>query len=169
MLNALRVDFAVNRDPLSRLVLAVYRFGRWAALQSGLGRAVSLAVYRIANTAVLRLLVGIDLPIQADVGPGLRLFHGGRGVAVHKGVRIGRDVTIYQNVAIGTWNRDDEVPTIGDGVTIGVGAAILGPVSIGDRARIAAHALVRDDVPSGGIAQSPTATIVEPRGSEPGI
>ena len=162
MLNALREDFAANRDHVSRLVLGVYRFGRWATTRTGPTRAASLVVYRLANTFVLRLLVGIDLPVQAEVGPGLRLFHGGRGVAIHKGVKIGRDVTIYQNVAIGTWNRDYEVPTIGDGVTLGVGAAVLGPVTIGDRVRIAAHALVRTDIPTGGIALSPEAEIVQP-------
>jgi serine O-acetyltransferase len=163
MLNALQEDFAVNRDWLSRVVLSVYRFGRWSTKRAGMSRLVGLTLYRLLNNTVLRLLVGIDLPVQAVVGPGLRLFHGGRGVAIHKSATIGRDVTIYQNVAIGTWNRDDEVPTIGNGVTIGVGAAILGPISVGDGARIAAHALVRTDVPAGGSAQSPIADIFEPR------
>jgi serine O-acetyltransferase len=163
MLHALRKDWAVNGDWLSKVVVSVYRFGRWSAKQSGPTRLVAMTVYRLANNAGLRLLVGIDLPAQAVVGPGLRLFHGGRGVAIHKSVTIGRDVTIYQNVAIGTWNRENEVPKIGDGVTIGVGAAILGPVSVGDGARVAAHALVRDDVPAGGFAQSPVAEILTAR------
>jgi serine acetyltransferase len=163
MLSAVRSDFAANSDWLSKLVLGVYRFGRWSTKRSGPSRLVALTVYRLLNNAVLRLLVGIDLPVQAVVGPGLRLFHGGRGVAIHKSVTIGRDVTIYQNVAIGTWNREDEVPKIGNGVTIGVGAAILGPVSVGNCARVAAHALVRDDVPAGGFAQSPIAEILPAR------
>jgi serine O-acetyltransferase len=163
MLSALREDLAVNDDWLSKLVVTVYRYGRWSTKQSGPTRLAAMTVYRVLNNAGLRLLVGIDLPVRATVGPGLRLFHGGRGVAIHKSATIGRDVTIYQNVAIGTWNREDEVPRIGDRVTIGVGAAVLGPVTVGDGARVAAHALVRADVPAGGFARSPSAEILDAR------
>lgn len=145
----LRCDLAANSDPLSKAALTVYRFGRWTLRQKKPVKIPGTIVYKVANTVISRMLLGIDLPREATVGPGLRLFHGGRGVAIHRAAVIGGDCTIYQNVAIGNWNRDGEVPVLGDRVKVGVGAAILGPVRVGDGAAVGPHALVRDDVRPG--------------------
>ncbi len=159
---ALRQDYTVNNDSLSRAVLTVYRFGRWSGQRRGPTAAIASILYRLLNGVVLRMLVGIDLPSQADVGSRTSPLHGGRGVAIHKRARIGSSVTLYQGVAIGTRDLDTDVPTVGDGVTVGCGAAILGSVVIGDGARIGAHALVLHDVPAGALALSPAAGLCLP-------
>ncbi len=75
-------------------------------------------------------------------------------VVIGETAEIGDDVTIYQHVTLGGTNPADGVagkrhPTIGDGVIIGSGAAVLGPVTVGARARIGANAVVTRDVPEG--------------------
>ena len=149
------------------MVLVVYRYGAWCLrLPRALGAPLRVP-HRLVNTVVLRAILGVDLPPQARVGPGLRLHHFGRGVAIHKRAVIGRDAEIFQNVAIG--ERDDSgEPVIGDRVLIGAGACILGGIVLGDDVRVGANAVVLDDVPTGGRAIGPKATIRGP-GREPAV
>jgi serine acetyltransferase len=157
-MGALRADFARNRDPLTRLVLAVFRYGQWTTRRSTAVRLPTRIPYVLANMLFLRLGAGIDLPADLRCGPGLRLHHLGRGVTVNRGAELGANVTLFQGVAIG--NVDDRgAPHIGDGVLVGAGACVLGPVVVGDGARIGAHATVLDDVPAGGLAVGPRAEV----------
>ena len=82
---------------------------------------------------------------SSSFGPGLFLPHP-YGIVVHARVRLGRDVTLYQNVTIGEDNRRPGVPVLGDDVVVGAGAVILGPVTVGNRACVGANAVVVDDV-----------------------
>lgn len=157
----LRADFARNPDPLTRAVLLVFRIGQWAHRQGRMMRLLVGVPYKIANLLLLRLGVGCDLPARLTCGPGLRLHHCGRGVAVHPRATLGANVTLFQQVAIGQRDNTGE-PVIGNGVLIGVGACVLGPVHLGDGARVAPNATVLDDVPAGGSAVGPRATIREP-------
>ncbi len=73
---------------------------------------------------------------------------------IGESAEIGDEVTIYQNVTLGGTNPANGVPgkrhpTIGNGVIIGSGAQVLGPITVGDRARIGANAVVTRDVPEG--------------------
>src|SRR5205085_12400428 len=99
----------------------------------------------------------------AEVGRNFFIDHG--FVVIGETARIGDDVTIYQVVTLGGTNPADGVPgkrhpTIGDGVIIGSGAQVLGPITVGARARIGANAVVTRDVPEGatmiGIPAKPT-------------
>ena len=88
----------------------------------------------------------------ARIGPGLVIPHG--HVVIDGDVRIGRNCTINPWVTIGLsgsrrWGFDRRGPVIGDRVFIGTGAKVLGPVTVGDGARIGANAVVIDDVPAG--------------------
>jgi serine O-acetyltransferase len=89
--------------------------------------------------------------------------HKPTGVFISADSRIGRGVTIYQQVTIGENNTMGSKrfgsPTIGDDVYIGAGAKIIGRVTIGDGARVGAGAIVVTDVPPGGLAVSPRAEI----------
>lgn len=80
----------------------------------------------------------------AEFGPGFVLIHS-QGVVINGAVRGGRDVKIEHQVTIGAEKRQS--PLIGDGVFIGAGAKIVGPVVIGANARIGANAVVVHDVP----------------------
>jgi len=160
--HAVRQDFARNHDALTRAVLLVFRYGQWADGRRGIGRAVLALPHKIANLFLLRLGVGCDLPPQLVCGPGLRLHHAGRGVAVHRRAVLGANVTLFQDVAIGQRDNTGE-PVLEDGVVVGVGARVLGPVRLGAGAKIGANAVVVDDVPAGGTALGPRAAVHPPR------
>ena len=157
----LRQDFARNRDPLTRAVLAVFRYGQWADRRRGAARPLLGLPHKVANLLLLRLGVGCDLPPQLACGPGLRLHHAGRGIAVHRRAVLGANVTLFHDVAIGQRDNTGE-PTLEDDVVVGVGARVLGPVHLGRGAKVGANAVVLDDVPAGGTALGPRATVRPP-------
>ncbi|HEX2737978.1 MAG TPA: serine acetyltransferase, partial [Acidimicrobiia bacterium] len=87
------------------------------------------------------------------------LPHGGRGVVLHPTVRLGRDVTLFHRTTLGIREALDDGnitlagdacgPVLGDGVYVGTGAAILGPIEIGERSKIGAGAVVLENVKPG--------------------
>jgi len=93
---------------------------------------------------------GVDIAPAARIGPGFRISHG-TGIVVGNGVVIGRDCLLMQNVTLGapTLARIGDMPRLGDRVTVGAGASVIGPVEVGDDVFVGAHALVTEDVPSG--------------------
>ena len=82
------------------------------------------------------------------VGPGLNLPHAGRHVVLHPECSFGRDVTLFHQVTVGGRNGSHP-PAIGDGVLLGVGAKVLGAVTVGAGAAVGAGAVVVDSVPDG--------------------
>jgi serine O-acetyltransferase len=90
---------------------------------------------------------GAEISPLAEVGPGLCVMHTS-GIVVGHQVRVGARLKIYQGVTLGDGPRSGQ-PLIGDDVTIGAGAMVLGGVVVGDGARIGAGAVVVDDVPTG--------------------
>jgi len=99
-----------------------------------------------------RMVTAIDIHPGAEIGENFFIDHG--FVVIGETATIGDDVTIYQQVTLGGTNPTDGVagkrhPTIGDGVIIGSGAQVLGPITIGTRARIGANSVVTKDVPPG--------------------
>jgi serine O-acetyltransferase len=110
-----------------------------------------------------RFFTAIDIHPGAKIGRNFFIDHG--FTVIGETAEIGDDVTIYQNVTLGGTNPADgqpgkRHPTIGDGVIIGSGAQVLGPINVGPRARIGANAVVTRDVPEGatmtGIPARPT-------------
>ena len=90
---------------------------------------------------------GIDIPSNIKpIGPGFMIDHFSC-IVIHTDATIGSGVTIRQGCVIGTNGRG--VPTIEDGVDIGSGSAIIGPITVGKGAKIGAHAVVTHDVPAG--------------------
>ncbi len=99
-----------------------------------------------------RFFTAIDIHPGAKIGRNLFIDHG--FTVIGETAEIGNDVTIYQNVTLGGTNPTNGVagkrhPTIGDGVIIGSGAQVLGPIRVGARARIGANAVVTKEVPEG--------------------
>lgn len=161
-------------------VAALIRADGRANALSGKGRAVTAAfrltaaaradgrppiVGRLATVAY-RLLVdwvmGIDLPPDVHVGPGLAIFHG-TGLVVHSSTVIGADVLLRHGVTLGALGEGDAEstgPRIGDRVRIGAGAIVLGPIAVGDDAVIAAGAVVIRDVPAGATVVGNPARVV---------
>jgi serine O-acetyltransferase len=99
-----------------------------------------------------RLITAIDIHPGAVIGRNLFIDHG--FVVIGETSEIGDNVTIYQGATLGGTNPTDGVggkrhPTIGNGVIISLGAAILGPIKVGDGARIGANSVVNKEVPEG--------------------
>lgn len=103
-------------------------------------------------------VTGADIPLNCQIGGGLLLPHP-NGIVIHPQARIGVNCLIFQQVTIGVADATG-APVIGHAVDIGAGARILGPVRIGDRARIGANAVVLIDVPADAVAVGVPARIV---------
>ncbi|MDI9463441.1 MAG: serine O-acetyltransferase [Bacillota bacterium] len=96
-----------------------------------------------------RFLTGIEIHPGAVIGEGFFIDHG-MGVVIGETTQIGDNVTLYQGVTLGGTGKDKgkRHPTIGSNVVIGAGAKILGPIVIGDYAKIGAGSVVLHDVPA---------------------
>jgi serine O-acetyltransferase len=155
MLAALRADVraARERDPAARstaeLVLC------YPGLHAVWGHRASNWLWRHGRTLLARLCsaftrfaTGVDIHPAAVLGPGLFIDHA-TGVVIGETAVVGRDVTIYHGVTLGgtSLDRGKRHPTVGDRVTIGAGAKVLGPITIGHDSRIGANAVVVKPVP----------------------
>lgn len=112
--------------------------------------------------AVLRhrfwsVATGADIPLTCHIGGGLLIPHP-NGVVIHPNAEIGPNCLIFQQVTIGSDGRG--VPRIGGHVDIGAGAKLIGPITVGEHARIGANAVVLIDVPAGRTAVGNPARIV---------
>jgi serine O-acetyltransferase len=96
---------------------------------------------------IARMLTQIDIHPGATIGRRFFIDHG-CGVVIGETSEIGDDVTLYHGVTLGgtSWNSGKRHPTLGNGVVVGAGAKILGPVNIGSNARIAANSVVIEDI-----------------------
>lgn len=145
-------DWSANVGrPESQLLLAWFRLAQWAAQHWGPFAYAVVTPYRLISS----LLLGIELPTAATVGPGLRLYHR-YGIVINPHCVLGRDCHLRHGVTIG--NKVDRtgheigLPTIGDGVDLGAGCVVIGDVRVGDHARIGALAVVTKSVPAWGVA-----------------
>jgi serine O-acetyltransferase len=130
--------------------LAVYRFGRWSLAQrSAPVRWTTSKVYG-GLKSMCELATGVLLDRTTQVGEDLHIIHTGM-ISIHPEARLGNRVGLMHGVTIGT-NMGPAVPVIGDDVFIGCNASVLGGVTVGDGARIAANSLVITDVPPGSVA-----------------
>ncbi len=139
--------------------IAVYRFGRWNdsrphSFSQGLCDRLYWLSFRIVET-----LTGISFTKEADIGPGLRIYHFGN-IFLHSNVRLGSHCTLRQGVTIGNREEGGPVPTVGDGVDFGAYAQVLGGIKIGDAARIGAMSVVLNDVPADATAVGVPARIL---------
>jgi serine O-acetyltransferase len=100
-----------------------------------------------------RWLTGIEIHPGARIGRRFFIDHG-MGVVIGETAEIGDDCTLYHGVTLGgtTWNKGKRHPTLKNGVVIGAGAKILGPITIGENAKIGSNAVVVKDVPDNATA-----------------
>jgi putative colanic acid biosynthesis acetyltransferase WcaB len=153
-------DWAANQGyPDSRLILVAFRFTQRTRTQWGPLGELIFAIYWL----VVARLVGVELSSSTRVGPGLRMPHP-TGIVINPAARIGAGCLIRHNVTIGNTTRRDGTDrgsaTVGDGVEFGAGCVVVGPIHVGDRARIAALSLVTHDVPAWGVMAGNPAHLV---------
>jgi serine O-acetyltransferase len=156
----LSADWArsANQTVAQRVSLLIFRTGQ---LVNRRGRHDLLfCLWRIADLVYLRALLGAELSPTAEVGPGLAIPHAARGVVLGHYVTIGRNSMIFHRVTIGR-DGPSEPPRLGDDVYVGVGACILGPVTVGAGARVGANAVVIRDVPDRAIVFGVPARVVK--------
>lgn len=97
-----------------------------------------------------RLVTNVDIHPGARIGRRLFIDHGA-GVVIGETAEVGDDVTLYHGVTLGgtSWTLGKRHPTLADGVLVGAGAKILGPITVGAGARVGANSVVIEDVPAG--------------------
>lgn len=97
-----------------------------------------------------RFVTGIEIHPGATIGRRFFIDHG-MGVVIGETAEIGDDCTLYHGVTLGgtTWNKGKRHPTLQNGVVIGAGAKVLGPITVGTNARVGSNAVVVKDVPAG--------------------
>lgn len=150
------LDSIRARDPAPRsrweillypgvLALGLHRIAHW------LFEARMFFLARVVNH-ISRLLTAIDIHPGARIGKNFFIDHG--FTVIGETAEIGDNVTIYQCVTLGGTNPTNgkggkRHPTLKDNVIIGSGAQIIGPIVVGERARVGANAVVTDDVPAG--------------------
>jgi serine O-acetyltransferase len=169
MFDHLKEDISVvfDRDPAARThfeilttypgvhALIIHRFSHWLWKERfyWLGRLFS---------HIGRFFTGIEIHPGATIGHRVFIDHG-MGVVIGETAVIGDDCTLYHGVTLGgtSWNKGKRHPTLKQGVVIGAGAKVLGPITIGKNAKIGSNAVVVKDVPENATAVGIPARILE--------
>lgn len=145
-----------DRDPAARSVSTAEILTSWPGVHALLAHRVSHALHRAGVPFVPRLLAlvsrsttGIEIHPAARIGQGLFIDHG-TGVVIGETAEVGDNVTLYQGVTLGGtgFATGKRHPTVQDNVTIGSGAKLLGPITVGHSAKIGANSVVITDVPA---------------------
>jgi serine O-acetyltransferase len=169
MLNWLKEDIACvfERDPAAQSVFEIITTypGVHAVLIHRLSHSCWKAGFKwlarfIAHIA--RWLTGIEIHPGAVIGRRFFIDHG-MGVVIGETAIIGDDCTLYHGVTLGgtTWNKGKRHPTLHNGVVIGAGAKVLGPIEIGAGARVGSNSVVLKAVPAGATVVGIPAHIVD--------
>jgi serine O-acetyltransferase len=150
------VAAARDRDPAARSVGTVEILATWPGVQAILAHRVAHALHAagvplapLALSFASRAVTGIEIHPAARIGEDFFIDHGS-GVVVGETAEIGCCVTLYQGVTLGGtgFQRGKRHPTVESYVTIGSGAKLLGPITVGQGAKIGANTVVIEDVPS---------------------
>ena len=160
MFNQLREDIAVvfDRDPAARSTFEVLT--TYPGIHAILLHRLAAWLWRAGLKWLARFIAffgrwatGIEIHPGARIGRRVFIDHG-MGVVIGETAEVGDDCTLYHQVTLGgtSWNEGKRHPTLGKGVVVGAGAKILGPLLIGDGARIGSNAVVVKDVPANATA-----------------
>ena len=171
MFTRLREDIACvfDRDPTARNTwevltcypglhaLVIHRFTHWLW-----GHGLKWLARWISHFS--RWFTGIEIHPGATIGRRFFIDHG-MGVVIGETALIGDDCTLYHGVTLGgtSWNKGKRHPTLERGVVIGAGAKVLGPITLGEEAKVGSNAVVVRDVPAGATAVGIPARIIEDR------
>ncbi|KAA6183651.1 serine O-acetyltransferase [Thiohalocapsa marina] len=171
MFGRLREDIrsVFDRDPAARNAFEILT--TYPGLHAVLTHRLSHALWRrglkwparmLSNIA--RLFTGIEIHPGAQIGRRFFIDHG-MGVVIGETAVVGDDCTLYHGVTLGgtTWQKGKRHPTLGCDVVVGAGAKVLGPIEIGNGARIGSNAVVVKAVPPGGTVVGVPGRVIEHR------
>jgi serine O-acetyltransferase len=149
------VSAARDRDPAARSAGSLQILSSWGGVQALLSHRVAHALHESGVPALpmalaygSRAVTGVEIHPAASIGDEFFIDHGS-GVVIGETAEIGDRVTLYQGVTLGGtgFARGKRHPTVGDNVTVGSGAKLLGPIEVGHGAKIGANTVVIQDVP----------------------
>ena len=148
------LDCVFQRDPAARSTLEVMTTypGVHAILVHRLSHRLWQSGWRFPArflSFLSRTLTNVDIHPGATIGRRFFIDHGAC-VVIGETAEVGDDVTLYHGVTLGgtSWNKGKRHPTLADGVVVGAGAKILGPITVGERVRVGANSVVVKDVPA---------------------
>ena len=160
MFNGIREDIqsVFHRDPAARSSLEVIL--NYPGLHAVLLHRLAHRLWKLNFKLIARMIssfslwfTGIEIHPGATIGRRFFIDHG-MGVVIGETAEVGDDVTLYHGVTLGgtTWNKGKRHPTLENGVVVGAGAKVLGPIVIGENARVGSNAVVTKQVPAGATA-----------------
>ncbi len=150
------VGAAHQRDPAARGVSSAEILTSWPGVHALISHRLAHMLFEAGVPVaprsiayVSRTITGVEIHPAAKIGKGLLIDHGS-GVVIGETAEIGDDVTIYQGVTLGGtgFATGKRHPTLGNEVTVGSGARLLGPIEVGRGAKIGANSVVITDVPA---------------------
>jgi serine O-acetyltransferase len=150
------VATARERDPAARSAGTIEILSSWGGVQALLAHRVAHALCDadvplapLAIAYATRAVTGVEIHPAARIGEEFFIDHGS-GVVIGETAEIGDRVTLYQGVTLGGtgFQRGKRHPTLGDNVTVGSGAKLLGPIEVGHGAKVGANTVVVEDVPA---------------------
>ena len=149
------IGCVASRDPAARgkfEILFTYP-GVHAVIWHRLAHRLWISKWRSSARFVswfARFLTNVDIHPGATIGERFFIDHGA-GVVIGETAVVGDDVTLYHGVTLGgvSWSPGKRHPTLLNGVMVGAGAKILGPITVGENARVGANSVVMEDVPEG--------------------
>ncbi|MGR8947571.1 MAG: serine O-acetyltransferase [Gammaproteobacteria bacterium] len=166
------VNSVFDRDPAARHVFEILT--AYPGVHALLIHRFSHRLWKLGfkwlarmSAHIARWLTGIEIHPGAQIGRRFFIDHG-MGVVIGETAEIGDDVTLYHGVTLGgtSWEKGKRHPTLADGVVVGAGAKVLGPIIIGKDARIGSNAVVVKDVEPGTTVVGIPARVA---GSEPSL
>lgn len=167
---AMREDFRGNRGGgmLTVAFLWNYRLGRRLLMMRRKGIVTAWAAYvpAVVVAKAMGLLFGCSVPFSCELGRRIVFPHGLYGIFISGLARVGNDCAVMHQVTIGSnflpGKADTKAPVIGDWAFIGAGAKVIGGITIGERVKIGANALVVEDVAAGSTCRTPKAEVMGP-------
>ena len=166
------IESVKKRDPAARSTFEIIL--TYSGLHAVLMYRVSHWFYQMKLFTAARMIsqfsrfmTGIEIHPGAKIGKGFFIDHG-MGVVIGETTEIGDNCLIYQGVTLGGTGKDKgkRHPTLGNNVMVGAGARVLGPFKVGDNAKIAANAVVLEEVPANCTAVGVPARIVKQNGKK---
>jgi len=159
-----------ERDPAARsdIEVALLYSGFHAVIAHRAAHALHKKGYKLTARAIsqtAKLITGIEIHPGATIGKNFFIDHGA-GVVIGETAEIGDNCTLYQGVTLGGTGKDTgkRHPTLGNNVMVGCGAKVLGPFKIGDNSKIAANAVVLNEIPADSTAVGIPAKVVKTAG-----